>query len=230
MREKINLKSKDYVHIADPGKLVLKGISDIETENFKQTWNNLPPDKYVMGVSIRQRRICKFIIKNNGEITLLNDCSFIQSKQVNKLIGGIERHYSQSEDKVLKSKILLNLLAYQKGILEEQGFYGTWLVTCHQIRVRCDSDSVGLATPEGIHSDGHDFVFQHFIQKNNIKGGSSKIYSLNKKTEESYDLSHFLEMIFINDRVVKHDVTPFTLNDNINEGYRDMLIVDFDGY
>ncbi len=220
---------KKYVHLTSVENIICHSLGKYRLEAFKNTWNNLPGDQYLSKTNLRQRRICKFELRRNRPLTLLADCHFFQSGQVNALLGGIERLYQQSEVEFITSPLLSRLINYQAAFLNHLHGGAEWLITCHQFRVYCNDAAPGFAAPEGRHSDGHDYVFQHLIDRHNVCGGVSEIYSPAGEILLSHTLQGFLETLFINDRLVQHDVTPLCPAENaVGRCWRDMLIIDFD--
>ncbi|WP_157831375.1 2OG-Fe dioxygenase family protein [Prodigiosinella confusarubida] len=218
-----------YLHINNLYQSICKNITEGNKKQFINTWDNLTIDDYLQEKTLRERRICKFEIDTGGYLIPLNDCRFYQSGEVNVLLGGIERVYQRSETNFINSQLLSHLIHHHIRLLKQVCSACRWLITCHQFRILCDHDNIGLATPEGIHSDGHDYVFQHIINRNNVSGGESEIYSSEGELILRHTLEHFLETLLIDDRAIKHNVTPlFPGNDVGNPGWRDMLIIDFD--
>lgn len=220
---------KEYLHLTSVEHVICHSLEAFRLNEFKHTWNNLPGDPYLPQQKIRQRRICKFEMRHDQTLTLLPDCHFYQSNTVNPLLGGIDRVYQQSEVEFHTSPLLLRLLHHQATFLNQLHSGVEWVITCHQFRVYCDPHSAGFAAPEGRHSDGHDYVFQHLIDRHNVCGGISEIYSSAGELLLSHTLRECLETLLINDRHVQHDVTPLQPADNAaGRGWRDMLIIDFD--
>ncbi|WP_442801535.1 2OG-Fe dioxygenase family protein [Serratia rubidaea] len=204
------------------------GNNAVAEEALVSTWENLPVDKYLQGSRLRRRRICKFDLSQQGEITPLQDCHFFQSSQVNGLLGGIERLYPRSENDFISSSVVQQLLAHHHALLTRLVGNQRWLVTCHQLRVCCDAQQAGLAAPEGRHSDGHDYIFQHLIQRNNVLGGASEVYDRDGRQVLTRVLQGFLDTLLLDDRMMQHDVTPLYPDDPLRAAFRDMLIIDFD--
>lgn len=220
-----------FFHQAQALPHIEQDYSDEEIEEFKNSWNHLLPDQYLNAdEKYRSRRICKLHAYHGGhEIVHVEDCSFFQDDQTNKKLGGIERVYARSEGHFLYSRLLEGIILADLQILNHALGPRNWLVTCHQFRIHCDLTEVGLATPEGIHSDGHDYVAQHFINRLGIDGGDSRIYDKQQQLLKTRILQNFLETLMLNDRRVLHDVAPITRKTgHVGKTLRDMLVVDFD--
>lgn len=96
--------------------------------------------------------------------------AIFQAQAHNPLLGGVQRTYTRSEAAFIDSAVLRTLLAADLALMELTVGPRDWLVTCHQFRILCDERNAGHATPEGRHRDGHDFVFQHLIQRQQVTG------------------------------------------------------------
>ena len=103
-----------------------------------------------------------------------------------------------------------------------------WLIGIHMIRVFTTTDKIGLPAPEGAHQDGHDFVAQHLIKKQNIDGGYTVVFDLDEKPINAALLKDDLDTIYVGDRLVKHFATPLIPKEGWYEGHRDMLLIDFE--
>jgi histidine decarboxylase len=104
----------------------------------------------------------------------------------------------------------------------------------HQIRVQINNDEETITpVPEGIHQDGYNFVALMCINRHNILGGINKLYSLDYNDiiqEHEEILSTILkpgEMLFFNDRKVKHFVSNInrSCKDKTDLAYRDILVL-----
>ncbi|MCS4510897.1 2OG-Fe dioxygenase family protein [Xylophilus ampelinus] len=201
-----------------------------EIEAFVETWSRLKPDKYLENPANRSRRVAKFVFSHDDEIIRpISDTCFFQKSAINSLLGGINRIYERSEAAFLGSPVLKDILDQDCRHVCDIDDRKSWLITCHQFRIHCRAGAFGQPTPEGLHCDGHSFVFQHFIQKNSVVGGQSRICSRNGTTLALLTLDTFLETIFLDDRELLHEVSSLALApESVREGFRDMLIVDFD--
>ncbi|WP_299253560.1 2OG-Fe dioxygenase family protein [uncultured Aquimarina sp.] len=203
--------------------------SDIR--NFKDFWNNLELDPYMPdGGKYRYRRIgylsfdpvTKELKIDNGNM------AFVQSKSINKFVGDVERVFAPAEDEFLKLPILSCLI---QQVIDNLPLASVKVpqkinINVHQMRIKAFYGALGLPTPEGIHQDGHKYVSQHLIARNNIAGGISGLYDLEETPIVHKQLCEFLDTIVVCDEYVKHDVSPI-YSFSEKEGYRDMLIIDY---
>lgn len=225
------LRNCHYAHSAHYPALDVALLGREACRAFNATWEHLHTDAYLSAENgLRERRICKFQYRQRErQWTALQDCHFFQAETDNPLLGGVQRTYTRCEATFIDSPILQTLLAADLALLDMALGPRDWLVTCHQFRILCDQGNAGQATPEGRHRDGHDFVFQHLIQRQHVIGGESRIFDEEGGQVFSATLTDYLETLVLNDRILLHEVSPLqTSSINSDRGSRDMLIIDFD--
>lgn len=66
------------------------------------------------------------------------------------------------------------------------------------------------------------------INKQNVKGGISTIYTLEKEKIISLTFDNFLDSCYVKDEKVMHDVSSIECKDDNEIAIRDMLILDFE--
>ncbi|MDA0117516.1 2OG-Fe dioxygenase family protein [Vibrio sp. T11.5] len=203
-------------------------IKDIPIEKY---WDDLPMDAYMGdGGTYRQRRFgCFEYCLDSKVLKKSTQNYFYQSKEINPLNGGNDRKFETVCDEFSSSGFLKGLVDYCLDFIPLNKYEGKNLViNTHLFRVIADGNQLGLPTPEGIHRDGHHFVSQHLIQRKNINGGISGIYTpkeekplIHKLLNDSFDT------IIVDDNRVKHDVSPISCSSPNERGIRDMLIIDY---
>jgi hypothetical protein len=196
---------------------------------FKTYWHNLKQDRYINpDLASRKRRIGKFEY-NKGKIKFIKgDNSFFQRKSINQLNGGNIRYFEAVEKSFCSHILLEKIIKYVLDIIPVSN-YNSIKINTHLFRVECSNqEKMSSPTPEGIHQDGHDFISQHLISRNNIFGGISGIYQLtNDQPIMHKQLCKSFDTIILDDRVVRHDVSPIFPKLDKQLGYRDMLIIDY---
>jgi len=203
-------------------------------EIFVSEWDTLKLDLYMADSgSYRLRRYGVFEINQASlQLTYQSNSTFYQSLETNPLNGGINRKFSELLKSTIENHFLHALMRLDfkslpssitcKNIL--------WRIGVHQIKITSYPGCPGNPTPEGIHRDDEAFTVQHLIHRHNISFGEnlfygeSKIPSLNAKIrllqKDFFDSYYF-------DQSVWHSVSPVESLDGINEGYRDVLLLDF---
>ncbi|WP_442107301.1 2OG-Fe dioxygenase family protein [Pseudomonas sp. NUPR-001] len=226
----MQLKAYQYVSCLQYPALPVTQLGGETCDAFNASWDRLEADAYLGAQhGIRKRRICKFeYLQRERRWKPLDDCRFYQSATDNPLLGGLERIYARSEPEFTGSPVLMALLAADLTLMDFTVGPHDWQVTCHQFRTLCDPHNQGQATPEGRHRDGHDFVFQHLIKRESVTGGESRIYREHAELVFSATLTRYMETIVLNDRALLHEVSPLQTFKGAQQGWRDMLIIDFD--
>jgi len=231
IEEKINSKGYALVSGSD---IFINAILYKDVLQFIDYYNKLEVDKYVLEKEkkpYRKRRYGGFTLDiKNGSLQINEHKSFYQSNKVNKKYGGIKRTFAPIEQFILNNKFLQTLILEDFKKLPEKYKKNTskWFIGVQLFRIETTNNYIGYPSPEGIHQDGHCFVIQHFINKSNIKGGKSLIYSLKKEKLLEATFKNFLDSCYVKDDMVMHDVTPIECINQNKKGVRDMLILDFE--
>lgn len=175
----------------------------IDPEAFKPFFNDLPVDPNIKG-HYRYRRLSRFRITKEGTMKLPHGYLF-QSKDYNPLVGDIKREFEELSDD------LVNLEMFRALLLVFRDFCALRPgaeIGVHQIRTTCSPESFGDPAPEGIHQDGTDFVCIYSINRNNIEGGETQLYT--SKSGETSVFNKTLypgELVLVNDRKFFHYTT-----------------------
>ena len=227
---KQELATKGYSLIDGSEFIALLGDCWIE-ENIAHFWNDLEVDKYMQdGGVYRKRRFGHYQFKlPERTLNLKEDnTEFFQGKDINTLNGGVKRNFFPVSEDFAKSNTLKKIVGYCERLLPiDSGEFEFLTINTHLIRIISKGSSLGLPTPEGIHRDGHNFVSQHLISRENIYGGISGLYSNNEKPIVHRQLYNPMDTIIIDDTKVKHDVSPILQINPDLPGHRDMLIIDY---
>lgn len=214
----------DFHHSRDV--LLDLGASSFDLKYFQDFWNYLPTDPFMAdGGNYRQRRFGVFHYTPGEGITFKGNEEFFQSKIVNQLNGGVARKFECVEPQFAKDQVLQSLLYWDLFQLPEYMRARKLKIYIHQIRIISNQSMRGNPTPEGIHQDGHLFVAQHLVNRQNVSGGISQIYDLDQFPVFSTTLSYPLDTLLVNDPMVFHSVSPIVCDGD--SGFRDMLLVDF---
>ncbi|WP_122055730.1 2OG-Fe dioxygenase family protein [Vibrio sp. Evd11] len=205
--------------------------TEVKDTHVSKYWDDLPLDTYMGdGGTYRQRRFGSFeYCLNTKALKKSSQNYFYQSKDINPLNGGNNRTFEDVCDDFSSSDFLKSLINYCLDFIPINKCEGKKLViNTHLFRVIADGNQLGLPTPEGIHRDGHHFVSQHLIQRKNINGGISGIYTPEEKSPLIHKLlNNSFDTIIVDDNRVKHDVSPISCDSLLERGLRDMLIIDY---
>lgn len=175
----------------------------IDPAAFKPFFDDLPVDPNIKG-HYRFRRLSRFRITKDGIMKLPHGYLF-QSKEFNPIVGDIKREFEEFNDELVNFGMLKALLlAFKDFCAISPGAE----IGVHQIRTTCIPESFGDPAPEGIHQDGTDFVGIYSVDRNNIEGGETHLYT--SKSGETSVFNKTLypgEMVLVNDRKFFHYTT-----------------------
>ncbi|MCW7556015.1 2OG-Fe dioxygenase family protein [Endozoicomonas gorgoniicola] len=159
----------------------------------------------------------------NGQLNWMAGSEFYQSKNLNDYAGGLNRTFDPLSS---KSKNHINDIATQL-IKNESIPEGNYKIGCHQIRTVAEEGTVGYPAPEGFHQDGFDYLAIYCVALENINGAASLIKPVgdDKKIYEYNLLPE--EIMVLDDREVKHFVTPFTTKLPNQTAIRDVFVITF---
>lgn len=224
-----NLKRQKFAYI-NAEEVFVKASFINDWNLLRNSWNYLTNDKYMKNDdSYRKRAIGKFLYDTEiRSLSLLDDTTFYQKREINSYVGGVERTFSPMSHNVASNLILHELIKISLDIFLEYKFINNryWNVYVHQFRIEARNGILGNPSPEGIHRDGHTFISMHMINKVNVLGGVSKIYDKNKIGIKEVTLSKPLESILLDDNEMFHDVSPIELKSD-SYGFRDVMVIDY---
>lgn len=199
----------------------LRNFTKIDVGVFENYFKNMPFDPYVKG-DFRKRRFSSIKKDHFGNFEVMPHKKFIQSSNVNDLLGDVEREYDELELELIYStefKKIVDAFTELTGVnmyLTEVGI--------HQMRVLSSLYIKGEPAPEGRHKDGFDYIGIFCARRSQVSGAKSELF-LNKDDEKPI-LEKILgenEMLIVNDREVYHNATK--LNPTGTDcGYRDVFV------
>lgn len=129
-------------------------------------FERLPLDPYCGG-KFRYRRFSQYRMHHNGrswELALLPHRPFIQSKEYNRLVGGVQRHLEP-----LRIDPTAQVGAGADAVPLDRA--RSYQLNIHQVRVIANESVKGIAVPEGPHRDGHEIGMIAVFKRKNIRGG-----------------------------------------------------------
>ncbi|MEV8016104.1 2OG-Fe dioxygenase family protein [Streptomyces sp. NPDC086554] len=217
-----------YVHL--PAAEILESLAEHTETEIKQlrgSWDGLQVDRYMKdGASYRQRRYSEFHLTDAGLVRAPHG-TFRQSLEVNPLHGGVAREFDPIEQEVADSPLLETVVRTLLERLPGRFDISTGAVGIHQIRIIASHDAEGLPAPEGVHEDGHHFVAQVLMRRENVEGGVSRLYDRERAPLFRTLLTEPFETVIIDDRRVFHGVSAVEVAGDMPVGVRDMMLVDF---
>lgn len=193
-------------------------------EAFRKSWSTLGPDRYMADGGRYRRRRHAILALTDGEVRSLPPRPHYQSRDYNPLNGGIERWFEQVQPELLDSVIFRALLSLCRDIFALQ--HASCEIEVHQFRIEA-GETAGHPTPEGMHRDGVDQVGVFLIERCNVAAGTTHIAIDGEEDVAEFTLTNPLDAVFIDDRRVRHGVTPITSVIPGCEAHRDVLVLTF---
>ena len=197
----------------------LRKVNSVNLEGFKPFFSNMPIDPYIKG-NYRSRRLSRFTVSGN-ELIKLPHGYFFQSKEHNRLVGDVKREFAELDDALIKLDTFRNLvLAFSDSCkLHPEAEIGV-----HQIRIICSPDNSGNPAPEGIHQDGTDFIGIFSVDRNNIEGGETHLYTAKKEKPVFSKVLNPGELLLVNDHDFFHFANPIKPQTNA-QGSWDVFVL-----
>jgi hypothetical protein len=223
-----DLQEKGYSFV--PGKELQEMLSLAQTDiaDFGDYWQRLTLDQYMAdGGRYRYRRYNAMETKSGSQdLVLVASHPYRQSACVNTLNGGVDRYYDDLEPGFVNHPVLQKFLKKLVSIYDSvEQTKGEWLIQLHPYRVRADGSASGKPAPEGLHSDGVDFVLSMMIHRENISGGETSVATADKKIVYTRTLEQTLDVALCNDRKMLHDVTEGKRLLPDRPAWRDVLVI-----
>lgn len=220
----VGIKSADLRTLVDESALA-------DWRAFASSWNDLAVDEYMAdGGRFRRRRFGRFLARPGG-ITRAPHGPHYQSRDYNPLNGGVDRWFEPVTDAIAGHPVTRRLMELCLEVFRKAGTApsesASWTVEMHQFRIEPTSREAGKPTPEGSHRDGVDWVFVGLIARVGVAGGVTGIVDDSGRSLGSFTLSDPLDAVFLDDRRLRHGVTPIEMLSAGAPAYRDVLVLTF---
>ncbi|MCX7556219.1 2OG-Fe dioxygenase family protein [Xanthomonadaceae bacterium JHOS43] len=196
---------------------------------FARSWDDLHLDTYMAdGGRYRRRRFAVFASPRDGALTLRPNLPHWQSRDYNRLNGGIARWFEPITHEVIAGPALGTVLYWFRHVCNDlRPEVDGWHIEVHQFRIEAGAQHPGQPTPEGMHRDGVDFVLVLMIGRDNIREGTTSIHALDGTELGSFTLTHPFDAAIVEDARVFHGVTAVEPIDPARPAARDVLVVTF---
>ncbi|KPX16206.1 hypothetical protein ALQ08_102065 [Pseudomonas syringae pv. delphinii] len=221
-----SLKQQHYCHAPDFCKLIHFAPED--ADSFRQYWSNLVLDEAFKEYTNRQRRILRYRLLPSRQLEIDRNPAFKSpvTYAVNYRQG--VNLLSYAEESFIAHPVLRQVVAADIAVVGPHLTDHTYSIDIHQFRVRADTQ-ITSPTTSGIHQDGLDWVFMHFVDASNTAPVVSNIY-LNENAESlvlSLTMERFLETIVVRDSVAYHQASDVSQASSASPAWRDVLVVGF---
>ncbi len=209
----------------------LAGYGLRDWDAFAQSWSDLGLDTYMAdGGRYRRRRHAAFSV-SAGNIARKPHQPHYQSRDYNRLNGGLERWFDPITAPIATHPALQAILRLGFDVFDRLTPPGTrppaWHVEVHQFRVEARTGAPGQPTPEGMHRDGVDWVIVLLVRRHKVASGTTSILDLARHPVGRFTLESPLDTALVDDGRVFHGVTAIEPLRAGEAGYRDVLVVTF---
>lgn len=202
-------------------------LAGADWARFAASWDDLRPDGFMAdGGRYRLRRHAIYTASPGAPLARAPHGPHYQATRYNTLNGGVDRWFEPVSAAVGEGPALAALLAGARAVFDRLAPGASWSVEVHQFRIEARPDEAGKPTPEGMHSDGVDYVMVMMIGRENVEGGITGI-QIDGREAASFTLSHPCDAVLLDDRRVMHGVTPIRPIDPSRPGHRDVLVLTF---
>lgn len=205
-----------YEAFYETGKLP---FDDDEIAGIQSTFNNLPADKYCEE-GLRSRRYSCYHY-NDGKLEQLPTKDFMQSYEINKAIGDVDRTYEPIDILLNTNPVFLKMfdvMLRRTQITEDS------VMEVHQIRWHCTKD-VKEPAPEGNHQDGFDYLGVFMMSNHNVQGGEVMLFDAQDGEPLFKQNLKDGEYLLVNDKKLFHNASKLEPTDNDEEGHWDVFVL-----
>jgi len=199
-------------------------------DKFSQFWESLPLDRHMGdGGTYRRRRYSAISHHlDDDTVEVVDQDSFLQSKEINRLNGGIARRFEPIDPALLDTSVFRRVLTHFAELAERSSDTPpVRRVNIHQHRIVATEKELGSPTPEGIHRDGVAHIIMMLVARKDIAGGVSTLYDNAEAPIRTHTLADPGDFIFLDDRTCLHSVSPVRVVPPTPAGYRDMFFLEF---
>jgi hypothetical protein len=217
------LQAQGFAVLAAPDFAQLAACDFAQLNAFKPYWNDLPPDAYLKdGGRYRRRRHSCFVVDGSA-VTQVAHRPHWQPVEYNALHGGMQRWFEPLASSLADHPQWHQLLLWLARVSNARTKVQPWFVEAHQFRIDT-TDGIGRPTPEGAHRDGVDFVAVFMVDRNNIKGGETRVFDAAGPSGQRFTLTESWSLLLLDDARVIHESTPIQPI-STQGGWRDTLVI-----
>lgn len=196
---------------------------------FIASYDRLEPDRHMAdGGRYRLRRHASFAATRGNSTPLrLPHRPHRQALEYNPLNGGRDRWFAPVEAGAAAAFIegMIRRCCPLAFSLRPEAV--EWLVEAHQFRILGRPQEPGLPTPEGVHRDGVDFVLIMLVGRRNVVGGKTVVQDVRGKNVLEFCLDKPGQMLLLDDRRMRHGVSPIHPLAPGMPAMRDVLVITF---
>ncbi|MDD2926912.1 2OG-Fe dioxygenase family protein [Rhodoferax sp.] len=222
------LQRQGYAVLGAQGVCALSDCPVQALDALRDTWADLPPDNYLKdGGHYRRRRHACFVV-SDGAVRQVPHRAHWQPLEYNALHGGMQRLFEPILPTVVGRPVWNQLLLWLGKVCSGLKGEQPWFVEVHQFRIDT-TDGIGRPTPEGAHRDGMDMVAVFMVNRQNIKGGETRVFEADGPNGQRFTLTEPWSVLLLDDTRVIHETTPIqpltTPGLSPQDCFRDTLVV-----
>jgi hypothetical protein len=222
------LGMQGFVHLPAPELQSLLGWTADDWALFAESWARLGPDRYMAdGGRYRLRRHAAFEAGGQGAQRKPHQPHF-QSRDYNPLNGDVQRWFDPVEPAVAANPVLQAIFHRLTPVwdrLDGRAPASRWHGEVHQFRIETSTGEVGRPTPEGMHRDGVDWVLVLLVARHNVAEGVTDIGDAEGRPLGRFTLGAPGDAVLLDDRRIRHGVTPIRAALPDLPAWRDALVV-----
>src|SRR5690606_7934596 len=221
------LREKGFARVAPLALAATVGVDPVGLEALRPSWARLPADGHLRdGGRYRRRRHGSYVLDvARGRVERSERRAHWQPVHSSALHGGFERWFEPIEPAVEASADWLAAIAGFGRLFARLQPVGRWYVEAHQFRIDT-TGGIGRPTPEGAHRDGVDFVVIMLVERQNIRGGESRVFDAHGPQGVRFTVTDPWSALLIDDSRVIHETTPIQ-PDGDGDGWRDTLVLTY---
>jgi hypothetical protein len=216
------LQTQGFAVLQAQDAAALAGVALADWHAWDDSWNQLPPDEYLLdGGRYRRRRHASFVV-DQDTVSQVPQRPHWQPVQYNALHGGMERHFEPMSPAMTAAPAWQQMLAWLGRETSKLKGAQPWYVEAHQFRIDT-TDGIGRPTPEGAHRDGVDLVAVFLVGREGVKGGETRVFDAAGPSGQRFTLSEPWSLLLLDDARVIHESTP--IQPVGPHGHRDTLVI-----
>jgi hypothetical protein len=218
-----------YAFVQGPQAYSLLGLDALATvhvHSFVHSWQHLEHDQFLAdGGRYRLRRHASLIqALQPPSLNLVPYRPHWQAKAYNNLHGGVLRTFAPVEEAVAGNPVFQHLIMQLGQWFAQLRATPRWFVEAHQFRLDARSGQA-LPTPEGAHRDGVDYVALVLIERADVEGALTTIYSAKQKEIARTTLMQPWSLMLLDDARVTHATTAISPSGPC--AWRDTLVLTY---
>lgn len=218
-----------FSHFWDLNKSL--NTSSTELKQFRSWWRNLIPDENFRQYTCRERRILRYRLaaKSPEKLEINRDPNYTSTMDYDAPYQRGINSLTYAEEDFIQSPALKAILQFDLEIaLSIISSFELLEIDIHQFRVTA---SMGQHSPttSGVHQDGYNLVFMHFVGSYNVHPVSSEVFSSDAEESLLYriEMEAFMETFVVNDTACWHRASAVKQKNRKLPAWRDMLVVSF---